>query len=246
MLAKVTTTFNRVVCLQGPLKNMLRRILIELKNWLRVASLRSQFSQIRLTLMVCLAGTMLALLAIYLFSFYFRIPLSHLTRDPATVSDMPFYIGLLSTLGIMLWSASAGVCCLGAFTSTYSSDTPNNVRFFLFSGLLSIMFTADDAFLLHEEVFPVYLNIQEVIVYLVYVLILSGYLLFSWRHILKTHYILFLMALLLWGLSIIIDLLIPIRNITVFIEDALKFSGIVFWFAYFFHATAMSLRASST
>jgi hypothetical protein len=47
----------------------------------------------------------------------YGVPVDELTRDPAAVMRIPYYIGLLSNWGIMLWSAAAAICpffCLAA------------------------------------------------------------------------------------------------------------------------------------
>jgi len=40
----------------------------------------------------------------------FRV--AEVTRDVQSIADLPFYTGGLSTLGLLLWSASAAMCFL--------------------------------------------------------------------------------------------------------------------------------------
>lgn len=66
-----------------------------------------------------------------------------------------------------------------------------------------------------------------------YVVIMTAYLLAFFRLILTTEYILFVLALISLGISAGMDQLLGPSDLENFIEDCLKFTGIVFWFSYF-------------
>ena len=175
---------------------------------------------------------MLILVAmIVLVGLQLSIPVTDLTRDPsATTGDSPF-IGALSHLGVLFWCASVAICFFSFALLQRTGNIGKFSAFFLFGGLISLILLLDDLFLLHETVFPLYLNIPEKLVFLSYGLILLGYLTQFRKLILKTDFIFLIFAFCLFGLSIVIDLL-DLR-ISILFEDGSKLFGIVSWFGYF-------------
>ncbi|MFD3164535.1 hypothetical protein [Herpetosiphon sp. NSE202] len=170
------------------------------------------------------------LLILYSFSQFDHIPLSTLTRDPADITGVPFYVGILSTLGVMLWSAATGICAVGLLLLEPSHPQR---RFLAASALLSGLLTLDDAILLHERVFPVHLHIPENLVLAGYLGLGIAYLYYFLPRMLSTDYGLFLIAAGFMGLSIVFDVIMPFHELATFTEDSLKFIGIVFWLSYF-------------
>ncbi len=170
------------------------------------------------------------LLILYSFSQFDHIPLSTLTRDPADITGVPFYFGILSTLGVMLWSAATGICAVGWLLLEPSHPQR---RFLAASALLSGLLTLDDAILLHERVFPVHLHIPENLVLASYLGLGIAYLYYFLPRMLSTDYGLFLIAAGFMGLSIVFDVIMPFHELATFTEDSLKFIGIVFWLSYF-------------
>lgn len=159
------------------------------------------------------------------------IPMDDLTRDPsATTGDNPF-IGALSNLGVLFWCASVAICFFSFALLQKTGNIGRFSAFFLFGGLISLILLLDDLFLLHETVFPLYLNIPEKLVFLSYGLMILGYVTRFRKLILTTDFIFLILAFGLFGLSIGIDLL-ELR-ISILFEDGSKLFGIVSWFGYF-------------
>lgn len=170
------------------------------------------------------------LLVLYSFSQFDHIPLSTLTRDPADITGMPFYMGILSTLGVMLWSATTGICGVGWLLLEPSHQQR---RFLGASALLSLLLALDDAVLLHERVFPKHLHIPENLVLAGYLGLGMAYLFYFLPRMLSTDYGLFIFAVGFMALSIVFDVIMPFHELATFTEDSLKFIGIVFWLSYF-------------
>lgn len=170
-------------------------------------------------------------------------PVSFLTRDPATIVHVQPYIGILSTLGIMLWAAATALCLGGAALLPHDSRRHRTDRFLLFSGLFTLFLMLDDAFLFHEELFPRILHIPEIATYLGYVAITVAYLAWFADLILLTDYLLLLLAFLFLGVSTAMDQLLPFSDFGTFVEDSFKFAGIILWLAYFSHTAAGMIRA---
>lgn len=167
-----------------------------------------------------------------------KVPVSHLLRDPVLLTQAPFYAGAISNIGALLWCAAASICLFCAALSRRTVAKQANSKrwdiFLFWSGLITLMLLADDFFLLHEEVYPNYLYISEKIILLAYGVIFLFYLTVFRKTILKTNYLLLLLAFAFFGISIGIDLFdINDSEIIFLIEDGAKFLGIISWFAYF-------------
>jgi hypothetical protein len=204
-------------------------------------SLIQQFNRIRITLAISFLFSLVGIVGVYVASLYAEKPVMLLTRDPAAVTGTNPFIGFLSNIGIMLWSATAAICIFGAILMALYNRDRRSAGFFIYSGVFTIILTLDDALLLHEKVFPTYLHIYQFQIYIAYIAMTAIYLLCYYRRILETDYILLVLALLFLGLAIISDSMFPFGNLSVFVEDSLKFMGIVFWLAYFSHATARAI-----
>lgn len=175
-----------------------------------------------------------------------RIPVEYLTRDPLAIAKAPFYWGAISNLGILVW-------CGAVVISWFSFKILQNLniysefsRFFLFSGAITSILLLDDLFLLHEELFPYYLKIPEKLVYLGYGMLISLYLVKFRKTILKTEFILLVLAFGFFGLSVFLDLL-PIADWfgsdnEYLLEDGTKMLGMVSWLAYFGRTCAEQIQ----
>ena len=204
--------------------------------------LRNQFAQLWPTLLIGFTLGLLGILSVYVLSKIKEVPVSELTRDPSAVNDTPIYIGILSMFGLLLWAAAAAICLFSAVLTGRDARHRQAALFLFCSGLISLLLMLDDALLLHERVIPERLHIPEAGVFLSYVLIGLVYLMYFFRRILGSDYLLFLLALLFLGSSAAMDQFLPMSNLETFLEDSLKFTGIIFWLAYFAHTAARMLR----
>ncbi len=189
-----------------------------------------------------------ALLALTLTSWLAGISISYFTRDPSAIMGAPFYIGLLSNLGILLWCSSAVICLFSFIIFRGVVKHTEFASFFLYSSVLTIILLFDDLFLIHESVFPHYLNIPEKVFYVSYLLALIVYLVRFKKTILKTEFLLLLLALNFFSLSIIIDLFQQTfhllgPSLANLIEDFSKFLGILGWCTYFVRLCTKQVRS---
>ncbi|MEM9808005.1 MAG: hypothetical protein AAF959_22280, partial [Cyanobacteria bacterium P01_D01_bin.56] len=158
-----------------------------------------------------------------------NIPISDLTRDVAAIGQLPFYAGFLSQIGILLWAASATICFFSATVLPKHRASSRQLKRFLFvSALLTLLLGLDDAFLLHETVFP-QLGISSKATYAGYGVFLLSYLFRFHTLILKTDHILIAIALGFFGMSVAIDMLDLSGQRAFLFEDGAKFVGIVSW-----------------
>jgi hypothetical protein len=186
-------------------------------------------------------------------------PASHLVRDPTAVFDSGPHIGVLSTIGVALWSAAATVCLFASWAAKDESR-----RFLLWSGLISLLLMLDDALMLHEFVGPYILHraaslvetssialtlLVEIAFYLTYFLVLAAYLGRFVRYILRTDYVYLGAALMAFTTSVLMDVAVDVAGsnfltdweIRHLLEDGVKFLGIVLWLSYFVVTAAASL-----
>lgn len=175
------------------------------------------------------------------------IPIGNLTRDPSNILSSPFYLGAISSLGIMLWTATASICIFTGFICQRSGKNLELSHFLLASGLLTTVLMFDDLFLFHEIVFPHRLHVPEYVVYGVYILAPLSLLACYWRLILRTEFPLFVAAGCFLGASMLADTLTNVSadtSIKFLIEDGLKLFGIMSWFIYYVRLCLAELSAS--
>ncbi|QQE64717.1 hypothetical protein GFS31_13980 [Leptolyngbya sp. BL0902] len=191
---------------------------------------------------IALTISIIPLGLIVIFNRLKDIPVQHFMADPVAVMGQPFYLGFLSQLGIFIWSAMASVCLLTAQTLPRRPGLYPIRQFFLGSGILSLVLGFDDVFLLHEEVFPAYLGIPEMMVYALYAGLTLAYLWQFRKIIRRTDYTLLVVAFVGFALSIGLDILEPPYINPYFFEDGFKFIGLVAWSVYFWQAATSFLR----
>ncbi len=194
--------------------------------------IREQLKNITPIVIIALAATTALLSAVVLLGIESGVDLDNFTQDPTAVMNAPFYLGFFSNIGIILWCSSAAFCFLASAIVTGQGNEPLR-PFLLSSGLITTMLMFDDFMLLHEEVFPVYAGIAENSVLLVYINLIIIYLIFFWRLILRTEFLLLGMAFACVGISKAVAFIpMPIPEDS-FLEDAVKLYGIVAWFIYY-------------
>jgi hypothetical protein len=171
------------------------------------------------------------------------IPIEALTRDPLAILDKPFYLGALSSIGILFWCASAAFCLFSFLVLKQRRQGRDFANFFLASSGITLFLLLDDLFLIHEQIFPIYLNLSENLVLGGHVVILLSYLICFRKIILRTEFLILLAALGFFALSILADLdmiaLPPTsvrEGIEALLEDGLKLLGIATWCTYFARA----------
>ena len=164
-----------------------------------------------------------------------------LARDPAEVIHFPPYIGLLSHWSIMLWISAAVISLFGAVLMKKQKATGGNLRFITASGAFSLFLGLDDLFMLHDNILPKLLKAPEAIFYALYLVIILAYLLIFFTKILEYDYLLLAASILLFGLSRRAFITLPFLDRYITISDMLKYSGIVFWLAFFYRATLQEI-----
>ena len=168
------------------------------------------------------------------------IPVAQFTLDVNSVYRVPFYVGLVSNVGILLWAATAGVCLFcAAATRTSSQNSPGERAFFLLGGLLTTLLLLDDLFMLHQDVFEGVFGIPEKLTYAGYGVAAAAYMVAFRRKIFSSPCLPLVAAMGLFAASIVIDLVAPHREL---FEDGAKLLGIGCWAGYFASMAAARVR----
>lgn len=174
-------------------------------------------------LCVIFVVTITFLSLVYSFANSKGISFGYFTRDSNEINGMPFYIGSISTLGVIMWSAAAALSLMGAILLY------NKSRMFwllLSAGMLTTLLTLDDTFQIHEKLFPKHHSV----IYLIYFPFLAAFLIYFLKDILNdTEFLILGASLLCLAISIIFG---TFTN-NVLIKDSSKFIGIALWLTYF-------------
>nr|WP_290919121.1 hypothetical protein [Hyphomonas sp. 34-62-18] len=160
-----------------------------------------------------------------------------LTRDMAAMAEVHPLTGLLSHLGLMVWSAGAAVCFLGA-VYLYRANEPG-VGFFFWGSALTTWLLFDDAFMIHETLANWYLGLGEKAVIFALGLAVSLWL-YVYRKLLIALGPFFLIAALaMFALSVGVDAfpeeMFPLSYLgdwRLLLEDGAKWIGIVLWLTF--------------
>ncbi len=161
--------------------------------------------------------------------------IANLTRDPLQVVSAPFYIGIVSTAGALIWSATAAVCIFSYVVIRHRAARRAHARFLLAGGLVTVLLLLDDVFMFHEMVFPQHLGVPEKVVYAATAGVVLWFLVAFRSTILQTDFLLLALACAAFSFTVGADFIEPIFPYPAFylLEDGAKLFGIVSWAAYF-------------
>ena len=169
------------------------------------------------------------------------VEVSDLTRDTAAVLHGHPYDGMVSMLGLFLWSASAASCFLAYSVIKQSASEIRGAL--LYGGALSLFLGLDDCFQLHEEVFIHAFPFAEKLFYLVYVGSIVRYFFRFKNELFRTKFLFWVGAMSLFLISMVLDNVDPFVSHQVYYEDCCKFAGIFLWFMFYAN-TAYSVLSS--
>lgn len=155
------------------------------------------------------------------------IPPADMLRDTASVLDGPAYAGILSTLGFLLWTATATICLFVAAVQPYAR------AFWLYAATITLILLADDWLMLHENA-PSYIGVSEHVIYSVYAIAMAYYVIHFRQILLRAEYLLLLSAFVCFAGSLVVDALDGVVYFPGFyiVEDGFKMFGIMGWLLF--------------
>lgn len=170
------------------------------------------------------------------------LTIQRLTVDPSALAGAPAYSGLLSNLGVYLWLSTASILLFGAWCK------PERRSLLLLPGCLSLLLGLDDGLMLHEELLPAFLHLDDRVVqpglYALYAGLLGLIMrkLRPWMG--EAGFLILLASVACLGSSVTVDMLkesnllsprdplILDEGYAMWLEDGLKLLGIVAWWGY--------------
>lgn len=200
--------------------------------------------KIKKQLLFMLLPAFAVLVAAVVAHYILGIAIIQMTRDVATLGNLHPFSGFISSLGILLWTATTSVCI---FTATIIGFKSNDEHFYFIgtAGLITAYLLFDDLFLFHEFL-ESWFNNGEKIVYAALAIAVTIWILRFKKAILLTDYYILIMALLFLSLSVIVDTIQPFfwekGNIHALAEDGFKWIGIVCWFSYFWVTSLLFIK----
>ena len=166
-------------------------------------------------------------------------PLALLTRDVAATLGAKFYIGLLSSIGALLWCAAATTCFVGAAVLRRFPGESECAAFLLGSGALLTALGLDDFFMLHEVVYP-RLGLEEGVLVVLYAFGLLALILRYRAVLLGSEILLWVIGCLLFVTSVLVDGFVS--DATAW-EDIPKAAGVCTWLCYYWRLAMARLDA---
>jgi hypothetical protein len=166
-----------------------------------------------------------------------RVSIAILVRDPAQTAHYPFYVGLFSYVGILLWCAAAAI----SFFAAAVGQVRSMAAYLLCGGLLTTMLGLDDLLVLHEEVLP-QLGISEKVVLAVYGIAALAYFLGFIKVVFRTNIVALGLALVCFAGSELFDQGFLNQGLNFLLDDGLKLLGIAGWASYFIRLSLHHVR----
>jgi hypothetical protein len=154
------------------------------------------------------------------------------------------YIGLLTSLSEVLWCISASICLFGFSVTKVISPRQRNNWFLLLSAIALIILLIDDIFRL-TLMTTFYLGVPKLAMYVVYGMFFIFYTFTFSKRLLKTPYLLLLIALFLFALSGMTDIIhLEGRGAPIILEDGTKLLGLLNLVLYFWQVSLQEIVAS--
>lgn len=151
----------------------------------------------------------------------------------------------MSNIGAVVWSFSAAICLFSYTLLRTRQESRDVAGFLLFGGCISLVLLLDDLFMLHEQFYPRYFGVGEKIVFSFYAALNLFYLAKFRTLIIESDFVLLLLALFFFALSMLLDLLPETSHPWYdLFEDGLKLFGIVSWFAYQFSVCLQEVQSA--
>lgn len=186
--------------------------------------------------------TCIFIVFVYILTENTSISIYELVADPNEVGKVAPYTGFVSTIGILIFCATASICLFSACFAEYVSTGSKEWSFFLkCSGCFIVLLLIDDLWQIHEN-FPTLLfgatadvgladkslqNLLETIVFGLYGLLFATYLLRFRKILRQTEFLPLILSCGFFGLSAIVDLLLEDINGHFILEEGFKLLGIV-------------------
>lgn len=220
-----------------------------------LAGIPVQFRALGGTFALFLLPYLLVLACVLYVRFTTEIDVRSLMRDPLSWLEAPFYIGIVSNIGVLSWTPGVSI---GFFVAWILRGRPDQAewRFFLTAtSALGAFLLFDDFFQFHEDILKSWIfengpfGMGDGPVLGTYGLLTIWVAWRSRRLVLQTEYALLACAIALLALSVAIDVgiinrpIIPDTGVRAVVEDGAKMTGIATWSLFQVRLGLARLRA---
>ena len=160
-------------------------------------------------------------LAVFAIAFALDVSVSSLTRDVVATQRLPWYLGIFSWLGVLIWFGGSSIALAASFRAS-----PPHRGFLRVFGVFGMILAMDDGFSLHEYTIPQLLGDNaELAIYLLYGAVAVWVGVTWFRVLAPVARDLAVAAAICLGASVLGDVV----GAPSFAEDALKFIGVAAW-----------------
>lgn len=195
-------------------------------------SLSNQLKRIFPILVVAYVPTFLLLSSIVVLAQITNKRVWFFTSDPFVLGHLPFYAGIISTIGILLWCATTAICFFSSFLAGFEGKRVWGL-FLLCSGILTSILLFDDLFQMHRIFYPKFFHLATICVYGTYGLFVFWYFIHFQKQIRETEFLLLTFSLIFFVLAVAVDTVHFVSRGSTALSDGWKLFGIVTWFTYF-------------
>jgi hypothetical protein len=159
-------------------------------------------------------------------------------RDLPQTCEYPIGVGMMPSIGILLWTAAAAISLFSGCSGLVASHRWRQLL--RVGGSLSALLALDDLFLLHDR------YISQDALYLIYA-VLAVFILLRFRDlVLEANAVAFVMAGLCLGVSVLFD---KFQDVLPWayaagqvVEEGAKFIGIACWLLFWWQASARAVK----
>jgi hypothetical protein len=180
-----------------------------------------------ITIVLCTLGLFFSLWFIQEKGLDFRF----ISQDPANYYQVQPYLGILSSIGIMLWGVSFMALVMTWYLGRVMKKEIIEIKLCLYFGLLSLLLYMDDFFMIHDWLITRFLHLPGTTIMAFYAISVAVLVLKNFR-ILRGNGLLYIaVSYLGLGASGLIDMVhdkVEFNN-AFFYEDGAKLIGICFW-----------------
>ena len=192
----------------------------------------------------------LLILIVAIANYYLDSDIAFFFKDPLANTGINPFCGIISNIGVIVWSFSVAICFFSYFLLKTSKKHHDVLGFIVFGGFISLVLLLDDLFMFHEIIYPRYFGVSEKIVFSFYGMMMFFYLVKFRKLLIETEFIFLLLVVFFFSLSILVDLFLPESLFPKFLhpwyllfEDGPKFLGIVSWFGYQYSVCFQELQS---
>lgn len=157
---------------------------------------------------------------------------AELLLAPTTVGRLPWYTGLVGTLGALAWAVGA-TAALGGSSVARLGGRPRAASFLAHAGIFSLLLCLDDLFELHAGLVPERVGVPKIGVLAVLVGLAVALTIAHRREIARTRRLVLGAALVALGAALAVDVIAdPDDSLVLLAEEGSQFLGTVAWALY--------------